>query len=302
MADESRLRVGGWVRARGDVPGQGVPGDPLERAAFDPENPDYPYEEVDGPTAAIDPTTTDPGSDGYRGHRRMDDERVTMRRLFAIAIMVGALLIGVGLIGRSLAPDPVTLPNPPVTPEGSDEPVDPTGGIARLGPAPTGSPTASPAPEPPPTPPDDGGPTDGPGPMPPTPTTPPTTPPIASYEAESASLGGHTKLVSLDAASGGEVVEFTSGSPRASLEHSGVAVGGSGQYRLTIHYFGAQDRRVEVAINGGPVATVSLPSPADPKTPATVTLSVELAGGANTVRISNGDGPGVRIDRITIAE
>ncbi len=314
MADDDRLRIGRWVD-HGEVPeqvtpgGGAVPGDAgdvtvegMAAAYADPR-----YGADDRPTTGV-PTVgrvNGDDDDAYRGHRRAGgDGKLPLRRAIAVAIMVGALLVGVGVMAQSLSGGPEGLPAPPPTPDGQ---VAPSGGTARLAAAPTGSPdapgpTAAPAPT---SPPGDGDPSeeDTPDPTSPTPTTPPTTPPIASYESENGELSSpHTRVVTRDHASGGKVVEFATGSSQASVMHPDVVVGSAGEYRLTIVYFTSSAKQVEVTVNGANVV-VTLAPPDDPDAAGTLTLSTALSDGANTIRISNaGGGPGLQLDRITIAE
>jgi hypothetical protein len=305
MADDDRLRIGRWVD-HGEVPEQVSPGGGAEpgdagdvtvegmaRAYGDPR-----YGADDRPTTGV-PTVgrvNGDDDDAYRGHRRAaGDDRLPLRRAIAVAIMVGALLIGVGVMARSVS-GPEGLPGPPPTPDGQ---VEPTSGTARLVAAPTGSPESTGAPAPTPPAGDDPSEEGTPEPTPPTPTTPPTTAPIASYESEDAELGSHARVQDHESASNGRVVEFTSGSPMAWVEHSDVTPGSSGRYRLTIVYFADSTQQVTVMVNG--IGTeVGLPAPDDPDSAGAVTLSVELSAGANTVRIVAGRG--VYLDRITIAE
>jgi hypothetical protein len=307
MADERRLRIGPWVDNRSEAP-EDATGD--VSAALG-NRPRYADDVIELPTTGVPLFAHDldhPGDDDetYRGQRRAGGHPVTPRRLVAVAIMVGALLIGVGLMSRSVAPDPVTLLAPPPTPPelASVEPTS-AAGTARLVPGPTGEaqpngagePSGPPAPAPAPPP---GG---GSGPAPPAPTTAPSTPPIASYEAENANRGAHTEIREVAGASGGRVVEFTTGSPnQATVEHPDVSAGAAGTYRLTIHYLTHTTRSVTVSVNGGPDTAVSLPAPGDAETVGAVTLSVHLGAGANTVLIRNGGGPGLRLDRVSIAE
>jgi hypothetical protein len=313
MADDDRLRIGRWVD-HGEVPEQVSPGGGAEpgdagdvtvegmaRAYGDPR-----YGADDRPTTGV-PTVgrvNGDDDDAYRGHRRAaGDDRLPLRRAIAVAIMVGALLIGVGVMARSVS-GPEGLPGPPPTPDGQ---VEPTSGTARLVAAPTGSPespestTGAPAPTPPA---GDEDPSEEstPEPTPPTPTTPPTTPPIASYESEDGDLNRpHTQVVSRDDASGGRVVQFTTGSPMGSVTHQDVTVGTSGRYRLTIFYFTGESRSVHVIVNGVGNG-ITLAPPGDPDTAGAVTLSIELTSGANTIEIVNDDAQGLQLDRITIAE
>jgi hypothetical protein len=307
MADERRLRIGPWVDNQWEAP-ENATVDVSTAAGNRPEHGD---DAIEIPTTGVPSLFThdldDPDDDNeaYRGQRRAGGHPVTLRRLFAVSIMVGALLIGVGLMSRSMAPDPAMLLAPPPTPpELAQVEPTPATGTARLVPGPTGDaePTV-PAPAPAPSPDDNPPPGSGSGPTPPTPTTAPTTPPIASYEAEDANRGNHTEIVEVAGASGGRVVAFTTGSPnQATVEHPDVSAGAAGTYRLTIHYLTHTTRSVTLSVNGGPDTVVSLAPPGDAETVGTVTLSVHLVAGANTVLIRNGSGPGLRLDRISIAE
>jgi hypothetical protein len=312
MADDDRLRIGRWVDHE-EVPEQvspgvgAVPGDvgDVTVEGMTAVYADSRYGADDRPTTGVPTVGRVNGDDDdpYRGHRRAGgDDKLPLRRAITVAIMVGALLIGVGVMARSLSGGTEPALGPPPTPEGQ---VEPSGGTARLVAAPTGSPeppgpTVAPAPTPPP---GDGDPSeeDTPEPTPPTPTTPPTTAPIASYESEDGQLGSHARVRDREGASGGQVVEFTTGSPQAMVTHSGITVGQTGRYRLTIVYFTDRPREVKVRVNDAE-ESFTLPSPEDPDTAGAVTLSVELSAGSNTVEIINDDGPGLQLDRITIAE
>lgn len=295
--EESRLRVGGWVRGLNDEPA-GTPAGGYTAAAVT-------LRRGDAADSFSDGTESWYPDDGealgvYRGRRRNPGRvQVTWLRAGAAAAVVVLLLVGTSALARLMTSQPVSLPAPPSTPEATEIVPTPTGGTplpGRLGPAPTPSPTPVPAPPPPAT-------TRAPATTPPTPTPAPPSPTAGgrvavSYEAEDATLEAGTGVVSMGEASGGEVVRLIWWGVVIFQEVSVVA---EGEYELVLHYASEDDRAAQVQVNDAPTITVELPGLGE-QAVGSVSLPVELVGGDNRVHISAASWrPWLSLDRITLA-
>src|SRR5690606_22424643 len=117
-----------------------------------------------------------------------------------------------------------------------------------------------------------------------------------AFEAEDGSLARGASVEALATASGGRVVRL---SPNASVELSGITVGRSGAYHLTVHYAATVSRTAQVSVNGGPAVTVEFPA-LDRDAVGAVVLQVALAAGENTVTVVSLDLPGLMLDRVTV--
>ena len=73
----------------------------------------------------------------------------------------------------------------------------------------------------------------------------------------------------------------------------------AGPRRLTIRYFGGEDRDINLEVNGRPVTTLQTHS-RDWNRPATIALDIQLQKGFNTIRLSNASAWMPDIDGITI--
>jgi hypothetical protein len=290
--EQSRLRVGGWVDHLPAVSSTPASGDgrALALPSIDPVG------DVTG-ELQLDAIDLDDDDQSYRGRRRHRASRLASpQRMALVAVLVGGLLLGVGLLSRMLlASEAEPLTAPPPVPQHTR--AAPTEANVRMGVAPTAPasvPTGradQPAPDLPggsssdPT--QHGGST--------VPGQDPALPPViqAGYEAEDAVLGGHALTESFAGASGGQVVRLWG--PGGHVEFNGVAAP-AGPRSLTIHYSGGP-RTIQVSINGKSMSH-SLPGTADGQI-GTTSLQVDLVSGGNDIRLRS-SGPPVYLDGITL--
>lgn len=282
--EQSRLRVGGWVDHLSDPSST-----PTSGAGSAPDLPSI--DPVGDLTGELDLGAWEPDDEeSYRGRRRYREARVASpQRVALVAILVGAMLLGIGLMSRTVfGSDPEPLTAPPPLPEHTR--AAPTEAEARLGLAP--APEASGQPDQP-----GGGDQEGGATSPGDSTSQPASPPRvqADYEAEHATLGGQASTESFEGASGGEVVRLWGSGGH--VEFTGVAVQQAGSFTLTILYSGGS-RTVQVSVNGDSVPH-TLPATSD-GTIAAASLSIDLVSGGNTIRISTSAGPPFYLDGITV--
>jgi len=121
---------------------------------------------------------------------------------------------------------------------------------------------------------------------------------VVSVEAESARRSGRMAVREVRGASGGRVVTGV-GDGRA-LAFGGVSVPAGGEYRLTIAYLPGGSHRCYIGV-GRRWSEVALPAGGRRDAVATVTLTVRLAEGRNTVEAGNTPGRWCPdLDRITV--
>lgn len=251
------------------------------------------------PSVDIDPEAA---TGAYRGRRRAAEGRRT--RLVTVASVtatVGAMLVGSGVVVRSLSsPETVPVVPPSVTPALSPSPspfsppppIDEPSPDTGLGTAPEPSPTPS-----------SSGPSPAPSQSPPEPSPESPSPPPVSlvFEAESADRGGDTDVEAAPGASGGAVVDLDGRGEWCLVRFSGVTVDRPGRYDLAIDYLSAwQDTVAWVSVNDGWPEAVGFPETSG-NSIATRTVPVDLEAGDNLIVISSpqcDDAP--RLDRITV--
>lgn len=284
MSGHSRLRVGGWVggsdETSDDAVAHDLPADG-DHLVIDAE-PVGTVTEAWQPSRVPDPDAGLAGDDDagpYRGRRRLIGERrspARLRRVAIAAVAVGTLLVGTSavVVGLRLA-DRQTQLAPPPSPDGVNGDAD----QERQGLDPSASPGPSPSPSP-----------------------SPTDPPVQSFfEAESAELGSHAQVDRFDGAAGGQVVKL-SGNPNGTfLVFPDVTVVDSGQYEVVIGYFAEHDRVGAVSVGGGSTAEVTFPGRGEGGGIGSITVSVQLASGANTIQVSSAGGAPLSIDGIVIS-
>jgi len=122
----------------------------------------------------------------------------------------------------------------------------------------------------------------------------------ASYEAESSAntLTGAAKIASCSACSGGEKVGYVG--MGATLTFNNVNVTTAGTYKVTVQYCSGNARSADISANGGSAQTVSFPVTGSFTTPGTVTVSVSLKAGANTITFGNASAYAPDFDKITV--
>jgi len=197
-------------------------------------------------------------------------------------IVVATVLLCVTMVAAEvLNPDLAVMP--PVFRQPRESPAGPPGP-----PVPVASVTSSPTPvasSPPPSS------------RPPRPPRPAASP--VSYEAESAKLRG-VRTRSESSASGGKLV-YDLDTPIDYVEFA-ITVPAAGTYTVTVYYTcGAKACGVNTAVNGGKRVKRDLPSTEGWGRVGSVTLSVDLAAGGNTLRFTdprNARAP--YLDRITV--
>jgi len=85
------------------------------------------------------------------------------------------------------------------------------------------------------------------------------------------------------------------------LTFNGVTARAGGTATVTIAYVnGATTRTAQLSVNGAAAVTVSFTSTGSWSTPGTVTVTVQLRAGANTLRVFNNSGPAPDLDKITV--
>jgi Cellulase (glycosyl hydrolase family 5) len=137
-------------------------------------------------------------------------------------------------------------------------------------------------------------------------TTPTPTPTSGSgsYEAESSvnTLGGRAVVVACTVCSGGAKVGNVG--KGGTLQFNAVQVSSSGTHTLTIFYIdGDAGRTAQMSINGATATTVTFHGTNDGNWNAlqSMTLSVTLKAGSNTILFSNASASAPDFDRITVS-
>ena len=120
----------------------------------------------------------------------------------------------------------------------------------------------------------------------------------ASYEAESGTLGGQAAVRSSPGASGGALVGYVGGGAANYLQLSVNAPAGA--HPVRIYYASGEARSLTASVNGGTAVTVSTPSTGGWDTVGSVSATLNLAAGLNTIRVGNASGWAPDIDRIVV--
>ena len=125
-----------------------------------------------------------------------------------------------------------------------------------------------------------------------------------SIEAESSSntLVGGATIESCAACSGGEDVEYMGyGTNNAYMVFNNVTVPASGQYTLTFYYSSDSARTADITINGNFVQTVSFPSTGGWGIVSSLSITIALQQGSNTIKFSNPSVRAPNLDRIVVS-
>ncbi|WP_051367269.1 carbohydrate-binding protein [Hamadaea tsunoensis] len=122
------------------------------------------------------------------------------------------------------------------------------------------------------------------------------------YEAEASAntRGGQAAVRSSAGASGGAVVGYVGNGTANYLQINNVT-GTAGAHTLTIYYASGENRSATVSVNGGTATTVSTPASGGWDTIGSVTTTVTLTAGSNTIRFGNPSGWAPDFDRITLS-
>ncbi len=122
-----------------------------------------------------------------------------------------------------------------------------------------------------------------------------------SYEAEASAntLGGQAAVRSSSGASGGAVVGYVGNGTANYLQFNNVNAA-AGARPVTIFYASGATRSLTASANGGAATSVSTPSTGGWDTVGSVTVTLTLAAGTNTIRIGGATGWAPDIDRIVV--
>jgi hypothetical protein len=122
-----------------------------------------------------------------------------------------------------------------------------------------------------------------------------------SYEAESSTstLAGGARLQSCTACSGHQKVGFV-GNNSGTLQFNGVQATAAGSRSIRIVYASGTQRSASLSVNGGAASAITFPSTGSYTTPGTVTVSVNLQAGGNTLRFFNSSGWAPDFDRLLL--
>jgi uncharacterized protein len=120
-----------------------------------------------------------------------------------------------------------------------------------------------------------------------------------SYEAEAGTLAGQAAVRSSSGASGGALVGYVGGGSANYLQFSGVN-STAGAHPVTIFYASGEARSLTVSVNGGAAVSVATPSTGGWDTVGSVQVTLNLAAGANTIRLGNPSGWAPDFDRIVV--
>ena len=121
-----------------------------------------------------------------------------------------------------------------------------------------------------------------------------------SYEAESGILAGQAAVRSSSGASGGALVGYVGGGTANYLQFNNVNAT-AGSHTVTIFYASGEARSLTLSVNGGAALTVSTPSTGGWDTVGSVSTTLTLAAGANTIRVGNPSGWAPDLDRIVVS-
>jgi hypothetical protein len=120
-----------------------------------------------------------------------------------------------------------------------------------------------------------------------------------SYEIEAGVLAGQAAVRSSAGASGGALVGYV-GNGTANYTRLAVTAAGAGSHPVTIYYAAGAARSVTLTVNGVAGPTVSTPSTGGWDTIGSVTTTVSLNAGTNTVQLGNPTGWAPDLDRIVV--
>jgi hypothetical protein len=123
-----------------------------------------------------------------------------------------------------------------------------------------------------------------------------------SYEAEASNnaIAGGARVANCSACSGGKKVGFV-GNNSGTLQFNGVSASAAGSAQVTIAYTnGGATRTAQLSVNGGSSSTLSFGNTGSFNTPGTLTTTVNLRAGSNTLKFGNSNGWAPDFDKITV--
>jgi DUF1680 family protein len=127
--------------------------------------------------------------------------------------------------------------------------------------------------------------------------------PGTSYEAEASgnTLAGEAAVRTSPGASGGSLVGYVGNGTANYLQFNNVQGGTAGSHQVTVYYASGEDRSTSISVNGGAAISVSMPSTGGWDTAGSVTVSLVLTAGTNTIRFLNPTGWAPDFDRIVVS-
>jgi len=127
--------------------------------------------------------------------------------------------------------------------------------------------------------------------------------PGLSYEAEASgnTLAGQAGVRSSTGASGGALVGYVGNGTANYLQFNNVNLATAGPRQITIFYASGENRSATVSVNGGAAVMVNTPSTGGWDTVGSVTVSLQVSAGANTIRLANPTGWAPDFDRIVVS-
>ena len=131
-----------------------------------------------------------------------------------------------------------------------------------------------------------------------TPSSPPGFAVISLHAADAANLRNGARVIECPTCDGGSRVGYIGGPNTLAIRVPDVPA--AGERTLTVTYETAETRTLRVAVNDGPVHTLTLSGAGDWLIPATVSLRVHLPAGTSWVRFFNDDGPAPDVNRIEL--
>ena len=122
-----------------------------------------------------------------------------------------------------------------------------------------------------------------------------------SYEAEASTntIAGGARVSSCSACSGGKKVGYVGNG--GTLTFNGVTAPSDGTYNVTIAYLDGEGRQATVSANGGPTQLLSFTPTGDFNTLGTMTITLHLTTGDNTIEFANPSAYAPDFDRILVA-
>jgi hypothetical protein len=124
----------------------------------------------------------------------------------------------------------------------------------------------------------------------------------AAYEAEaSANTQSGTRVIGCSGCSGSRKVGDV-GRNAGTLQFNGITASGAGTATVTISYVNGDTRArtADLSVNGGAATKVTFPVTRDWSTPGTLTVTVTLKSGGNTLKFGNTSGPAPDFDKIAV--
>ncbi|MFI7204499.1 discoidin domain-containing protein [Micromonospora aurantiaca (nom. illeg.)] len=130
------------------------------------------------------------------------------------------------------------------------------------------------------------------------------TPPAStSYEAEASgnTLTGQAAVRSSAGASGGALVGYVGNGTANTLRFTNVTANAAGPRTVTVSYASAEARSTQISVNGGAPVTVATPGTGGWDTVGTVSVTLPLNAGTNTLTFGNTAGWAPDLDRIQVS-